>query len=101
MEEIEIEKEEQNLTNNVNNEFEKLADIFSQMSENIKIDRRIRTYEKETLLYFCEGCIHSLKYRDLKTVNTFVCAIELLSEKYACLRLSLKEIKECLLKIYQ
>lgn len=99
MEEIELNNNE--LTKNVNDEFEILTNIFSQMLENIKIDRRIRAYEKETLIYFCNGCINSLKFKDLKLVNTFVCAIELLSEKYACLRLSLKEIKECLLKIYQ
>lgn len=103
MEEIELLNKQQisELTNNVNNEFEKLSDIFLQMIENIKVDRRIRTYEKDTLLYFCKGCEKSLKYEDLNLINTFVCAIELLSEKYACLRLSLKEIKECLLKIYQ
>lgn len=101
MEDSLIEKEQETLTNNVNNEFEKLTDIFMQMQENIKVDRRIRTYEKETLDYFCLGCISALKYQDLKLINTLTCAIELLCDKYACLRLSLKEIKECLLKIYQ
>lgn len=105
MEEKELENEiltnKAELTNNVNDEFNKLTDIFEQMLDNIKVDRRIKTYEKETLMYFCEGCKNCLKYRDLKLVNTFVCAIELLTDKYACLRLSLKEIKECLLKIYQ
>lgn len=98
---MEENKIETNLTNNVNNEFERLSDIFLEMAENIKIDKRIRIYEKENLLYFCDGCLSAMKYHDLKLINTFVCVIELMSEKYACLRLSLKEIKECLLKIYQ
>lgn len=101
MEEIKSEQNETVLTKKVNNEFEKLSDIFLQMSENIKVDRRIKSYEKETLLYLCDGCISALKYADLKLINTLVCSLELLSDKYACLRLSLKEIKECLLKIYQ
>ena len=92
--------ENQSLNNNVVNIYSTLEDILSSMKENIALERRIRENDKENLKYIINSAIHSLKYEDLKLINGFICVLDVLSDKYAALRLPLKEIKEELMKYY-
>jgi len=92
--------ENEELNNNVVTVYMAIEDILNEMKESVSVERRIREADKENLNYIISSAIHSLKYEDLKLVNGFVCVLDVLSDKYAALRLPLKRIKEELMKYY-
>ena len=92
--------ENEDLNNNVVTVYMAIEDILNEMKESVSVERRIREADKENLNYIISSAIHSLKYEDLKLVNGFVCVLDVLSDKYAALRLPLKRIKEELMKYY-
>lgn len=86
--------------NVVNDIYTSLKDILTTMLDNVTIDRKIKSQDKENLIYIIKNIIYSLKYKDLNITNAFVSVLDILADKYACLRLPLKDIKSELLKYY-
>lgn len=89
-------------------ETEKAQDIYSILTEhlntmldNIILDRRIKSSEKENLEYIIKNIKYSMKYKDLNIVNAFISVLDILADKYACLRLPLKDVKSSLLNYYK
>jgi len=83
-----------------NDIFTNLKKHLNQMLDNITLERKIRSFDKENLNYIIKNIIYSMKYRDLNIVNAFVSVLDILADKYACLRLPLKDIKSELLNYY-
>ena len=109
----ENEEKEQNIEENIQNENEEnevniiRTDIFSSLKEiltnvldNITIDRKIKQHDKENLNYIINNIIYSMKYEDMNIVNAFIAVLDILADKYAVLRLPLKDIKSELLNYY-
>lgn len=107
------EEKEQNIEENIQNENEEnevniiRTDIFSSLKEiltnvldNITIDRKIKQHDKENLNYIINNIIYSMKYEDMNIVNAFIAVLDILADKYAVLRLPLKDIKSELLNYY-
>lgn len=97
--EVKIEQkiEEEPVENDI---YTNLKNILTRMLDSIMIERRLKSHEKENLSYIIKNIIYSLKYKDLNITNAFVAVIDILADKYACLRLPLKDIKSELLKYY-
>lgn len=89
-----------NETTAVNDIYSTLKDILNNMLDNITIDRKVKSQDKENLTYIINNIIYSLKYKDLNITNAFIAVLDILADKYACLRLPLKDIKSELLKYY-
>ena len=87
-------------THIVNDIYFTLKDILTNMLDNITIDRKVKPQDKENLSYIVKNIIYSLKYKDLNITNAFIAVLDILADKYACLRLPLKDIKSELLKYY-
>ena len=84
----------------VNTIFTNLTTYLNQMLDNIVVERRIKSNDKETLNYIIKNIIYSMKYEDLNIVNAFITVLDILADKYACLRLPLKDIKSELMNYY-
>ncbi len=97
-EQEEVLEEQQNIVNDI---FSNLKNPLNEMLDNIALDRRIKSADKENLLYIIKNIIYSFKYKDLNIVNAFISVLDILADKYACLRLPLKDIKGELLTYYQ
>lgn len=91
------ESEEINVVNDI---FSKIGESLNCMQDNIAIDRRIKAGDKENLNYIIKNILYSFKYKDLNIVNAFVSVLDILADKYAALRLPLKDIKSDLLDYY-
>ena len=94
---VEEEPEEKNVVNDI---FSNLTVYLNQMLDNITLERRIKSGDKETLNYIIKNIIYSMKYKDLNIVNAFISVLDILADKYACLRLPLKDIKSELMTFY-
>lgn len=86
--------------NVVNDIFSDITPFLNSMLDNISIDRRIKSNDKENLTYIINNIIYSFKYKDLNIVNAFISVLDILADKYAALRLPLKDIKSALLDYY-
>ena len=95
--ELEPKEESANLVNNI---YSALKDNLTNMLDSITIDRKIKSQDKENLSYIIKNIIYSLKYEDLNIINAFIAVLDILADKYASLRLPLKDIKSELLKYY-
>lgn len=80
--------------------FVSLKTILERMLDNIMLDRKIKSHDKENLTYMVNNIIYSMKYKDLNIVNAFIAVLDILADKYVSLRLPLKDIKTELLKYY-
>jgi len=96
-EQVEMVEEQTNVVNDI---YSSLKDILTSMLDSITIDRKVKSQDKENLTYIIKNIIYSLKYKDLNITNAFIAVLDILSDKYACLRLPLKDIKSELLKYY-
>ncbi len=95
---VEPEKEEISVVNDI---FSKISEHLTEMQDNISIDRRIKSNDKENLNYIIKNTIYSFKYKDINILNAFISVLDILADKYAALRLPLKDIKSDLLEYYQ
>ena len=96
-EEVEEQPVEKNVVNDI---FSNLTVYLNQMLDNIVLERRIKSNDKETLNYIIKNIIYSMRYKDLNVVNAFIAVLDILADKYACLRLPLKDIKSELMNYY-
>lgn len=94
-----IEEDSQKI-NVVNDIFANITEYLNAMLDNISIDRRIKTNEKENLNYIIKNIIYSFKYKDMNILNAFISVLDILADRYAALRLPLKDIKSELLNYY-
>lgn len=85
----------------VNDIFSTLTKHLTAMQDNVAIDRRIKSQDKENLNYIIKNIIYSFKYKDLNISNAFISVLDILADKYAALRLPLKDIKSELLNYYE
>jgi len=95
----EEENGEENI-NVVNDIFSSIEGYLNAMQDNIAIDRRIKSGEKENLNYIIKNIIYSFKYKDMNILNAFISVLDILADKYASIRLPLKDIKSELLNFY-
>lgn len=93
------EQENENI-NVVNDIFSSIERYLNAMQDNIAIDRRIKSGEKENLNYIIKNIIYSFKYKDMNILNAFISVLDILADKYASIRLPLKDIKSELLSYY-
>lgn len=107
----EVEDKEEVVIENLNDEqepvkilktniYENLKEILTNLLDNITIDRKIKQHDKENLLYIVKNIIYSMKYEDMNVVNAFIAVLDILADKYAVLRLPLRDIKSELLNYY-
>lgn len=94
-----IEEDSQKI-NVVNDIFANITEYLNAMLDNISIDRRIKTNEKENLNYIIKNIIYGFKYKDMNILNAFISVLDILADRYAALRLPLKDIKSELLNYY-
>lgn len=81
--------------------FNELKLILDEMKENVSIDRKIKSQDKENINYIISSIIYSMKYKDLNIVNGFVTVLDILAEKHSALRIPLKDIKSKLFTYYK
>lgn len=96
----EIVEDDSQKINVVNDIFANITEYLNAMLDNISIDRRIKTNEKENLNYIIKNIIYSFKYKDMNILNAFISVLDILADRYAALRLPLKDIKSELLNYY-
>ena len=82
------------------NIFNNLKEILTNLLDNITLDRKIKQQDKENLNYIINNIIYSMKYEDLNIINAFIAVLDILADKFAVLRLPLKDIKSELLNYY-
>lgn len=92
--------EEAESVNVVNDVFTNISQYLTTMQDNIMVDRRIKAGDKENLNYIIKNIIYSFKYKDMNILNAFISVLDILADKYAALRLPLKDIKSELLSYY-
>ncbi|MBE5746368.1 MAG: hypothetical protein E7359_03670 [Clostridiales bacterium] len=80
--------------------YTRLTKYLTMMSDNVTLDRRIKQHDKENLHYIIDNIIYSMQYEDMNIINAFIAVLDILADKYAALRLPLKDIKSELLKYY-
>lgn len=80
--------------------YETLKEILNEVLDHITIDRKIKQHDKENLTYIIKNIIYSMKYEDMNIVNAFITVLDILADKFAVLRLPLKEIKSELMNYY-
>ena len=71
------------------------------MKNDVTVDRRIKSQDKENINYIITSIIYSMKYKDLNIVNSFITVLDILADKYSVLRLPLKDIKSRLFSYYK
>lgn len=81
--------------------FEDLEAILEDMKNDVTVDRRIKSQDKENINYIITSIIYSMKYKDLNIVNGFITVLDILADKYSVLRLPLRDIKSRLFSYYK
>ena len=97
-EEIIEEEIEPNIVNDI---YSNLTVSLNEMLDNIALDRRIKSHDKENLTYIINNIIYSMKYKDMNIINAFISVLDILADKYVSIRLPLKDIKSELLNYYK
>ncbi len=80
--------------------FDRIKPHLEKIMNNIIMDRRIKSADKETYNFIIKNIMYSFKYEDLNIVNAFISVLDILADKVASFRLPLKDIKSELLIYY-
>ena len=80
--------------------WKEICDICSNIESTVYMERKLKDYLREELLYILKTIKYSTKYEDVRLISAFATAFDELSKKYRSIQFVFGELKNKLQNIY-